>query len=257
MTIVAIYTIPADKGKAADTLSRVTGASKYEAVTRLNLTGKRPIIIGAFADPSEAREVSGKLDSSGFGTIVLDMEKYGSTKDLFSVKTFSFEDTSLHVLSRQGDKIVIAYDDVSLILCGKSIQIGTETVIEKTRKLSLGRAVMTSGLMMTRKEEKHRRNVTEEREGFINLYGQTDTVLVFRENDINYSSLGAMMKPSRHANFSFLAEELKKRCTAAAYDDSLMNKIVQTQILGPLFEPEAHLDIAVALLASARLADNA
>lgn len=211
MNIVAVYAIPDNMDGAVAILSEATGTSKYEAASRLRVAGKIPVIVGGYAGYAEAEEVSKNLASAGFGTIVMDRDDLGAGDDPVVVRTFSFEDTSLSVESRQRDTVTVDYDDVDLILCGKGIRTGTGTITEKSRKLSLGRAVITSGLMMTKKEEKHRKDVTENREGFIHLYGGTKAVLVFRETAVDYSSLGAMMKPSRYMNFTFIVEELKRR----------------------------------------------
>ncbi|MEE9523365.1 MAG: hypothetical protein V3V59_01280 [Thermodesulfovibrionales bacterium] len=250
MNIVALYKIPDDMDRAVAILSEATGKSKYEAVSRLRVARKIPVIVGGYAGSAEAEEVSKKLASAGFGTIVMDRDDMGAGDGLFAVRAFSFEGTSLRVESRQRDTVTVDYDDVDLILCGKGIRTEKVTITEKSRKLSLGRAVITSGLMMTKKEGKDREDVTENREGFIHLYGGTKAVLVFRENAVDYSSLGTLMKPSRYANFTFVAEELKRRCRNASYDESLLNKSVQKQILGPLFEPEENLDIAISLIAA-------
>jgi hypothetical protein len=173
----------------------------------------------------------------------------GAQGDRFVVRSFSFEQSSLRVESRQNDEMTVDYGDVSLILCGKGIMTETESSTETSTKFSLGRAVMTSGLVMTKKEEKHHEHVTENREGFIHLIVKQNKTIVFRENDLDYSSLGDAMKPTRYANFTYIAAELRKRCHNVTYDDSLLNKNVQMQILGPLFDPEEHLDIAIDLLA--------
>jgi len=251
MKIVAVHAIPEDMNGAVIMLARVTGMGKYDAASRLRQAGKVPVIIGGYAVPVEAEDVSSKLTAAGFGTIIIERGEGSPPEDHFKVRTFSFEDTLLRVGSRQGDEIIVDYGAVSLILCGKGIITETETIIEKSKKLSLGRAVVTSGLMITKKEEKHYERVTENREGFIQLVVHRKPVLVFKENDLDYASLGTAMKPSRYANLTFIAEELRKRCSNAVYDDSLLNKNVQMQILGPLFDPEKHLDIATALVRKA------
>jgi len=251
MIILALYAFPADMDNAVAVLCEASGMSRYDAAFRLRVAGKIPVVVGAYGLPSDAEAVSRKLTSAGFKTVVMDRNERKSLGEPFSARTFSFEDQLLRVASRKKEEITVEYGKVDLIIYGRGITSETETIIEKSRKLSLGRAVMTSGLMMTKKEEKHRENVTEESEGFIYLYDSEKAVIVFRENEVDYSSLGGAMKPTRFANIAFIAGELKRRCGNASYDDLLLNKNVQKQILGPLFDPEVDLDIAVSLIAAA------
>jgi len=256
MIILALYALPADMDNAVAALCSASGASRYDAAYRLRVAEKTPVVVGAYALPADAEAVSRKLTSDGFKTIIMDRNERKLLEESFLVRTFSFEDALLRVASRKKEEISIEYGKVDLIIYGRGIRSETETIIEKSRKLSLGRTVMTSGLMMTKKGEKHHENVTEESEGFIYLYDREKAVVVFRENEVDCSSLGGAMKPTRFANIAFIAGELKRRSGNASYDDSLLNKNVQKQILGPLFDPGVDLDIAVSLIAAASRGRN-
>ncbi|HMK48899.1 MAG TPA: hypothetical protein VK435_02510, partial [Thermodesulfovibrionales bacterium] len=92
-------------------------------------------------------------------------------------------------------------------------------------------------------------NITEVREEFLHLYySESATPLVFIESSLQYDSLGSSIQPSRNANFAFLLSELRRRCAKAVYDDRLVNKAGQSRLLGPRFDPERHLDLAITLL---------
>jgi hypothetical protein len=57
------------------------------------------------------------------------------------------------------------------------------------------------------------------------------------------------MKPSGEMNFNYLVAELRQRCPSAFYDDRLLRRAEQVKLLGPLLNPDNHLDLAVEILA--------
>ena len=119
----------------------------------------------------------------------------------------------------------------------------------KERKFSIGRAVLSSGLVLTKATKSTRQVTTEDREGFFNLYSGNRLTLVFRESALIYDSLGSALKPSRVANFAYLLAELRQRQPNTVFDDRLLRRAEQAVLLGPLLPPEEHLEIATSLLA--------
>ena len=91
----------------------------------------------------------------------------------------------------------------------------------------------------------------EEREGFLHLYARGMPPLAWREDRLQYRSLGKALLPSRHANFAQVVAELRRRCPAAAYDERLATRAGQAQLLGPTLSTDDHLDVAISVLAAA------
>jgi len=109
-------------------------------------------------------------------------------------------------------------------------------------------ALLTSGLKMTKTTEKNLESTLETRKGsFTCMRGSANAH--FREGRLTYEALGIAMQPTRQANFVYLLEELRRHSPEAIYDDRLMNRAGQVQLLGPSFSPEKHLNIATSLLA--------
>ena len=102
--------------------------------------------------------------------------------------------------------------------------------------------------MTTKSVKVTQQSRTDVREGFIYLYPGKLRPLVFLESELLYDSLGPALRPTRAANFAFVLEELRRRRPGAVYDDRLLSKAGQARLLGPMFEPERHLDIAISLL---------
>ncbi|GBD98599.1 hypothetical protein BMS3Abin07_00619 [bacterium BMS3Abin07] len=249
MHIVAIHKVPADAGDSTGLLAEAVGISAYEAGARLRVAGRFPVIIASFAELGEAEKTAAKINSAGFRAIVLKEDELESEAGRITVRKFSFEERGLVIESGHAKRLAVDYTSVNLILRGMSMKQTRETRTEKERKFSMGNALLSGGLVMTSSSEKEYIDVSENREGFIHIYDKENNIVVFRENSLNYSSLGERLKPSRSANFAFIISELKRLCAGALYDETLLNKGGQTQILGPLFNPEEHLDIAISLIA--------
>jgi hypothetical protein len=164
------------------------------------------------------------------------------------VRKFLFGDSELKIETRTKDTVRIEYSLIDIIIRGTRIAKNTETETVKSRKFDAGRAILSGGLTPTKSVKIAQQSTTEVREGFIHLYSVNRHPLVFLESALLYDSLGHVLQPTRTANFAFVLAELRRKCTGAVYDDSLVSKAGQSRLLGPKFDPEKHLDIAVSLL---------
>jgi len=246
--IVAINKINDLDDASAKRLAEAAGLSVYEAGARLRVAGRFPIVISTFAELGSAEETASRMISAGFDAMVLEQDEIESESNRFAVRKFFLEDEELVFISAYDESLSIGYRSVKLLLRGMSVEQTVETRIEKKRKFNLGKAILTGGLMMTSSKEKKHREVSDKREGFLHIYDRDNNIVVFRENSVDYSSLGPTLKPSRSENFTYVASEFPRWCPEALSNDSLLSRAVQAQILGPIFNPEEHLDIAISLI---------
>lgn len=248
MNIVAIN----NWGKAVDGLSKVLaaalGKTVYEVRSRLLVPRGGPSVVGVFQEPETAEESAAKLRENGFETVVLRREEVESDHTRFLVRHFEFTTQSLRVEDRQRQTVNLPYGDIQRILYGSAVTVHTEKELVKERKFSAGRAIMTQGLMLTKKTKREVRTEEQDRERFLYLYSQNRPTVVLRENGLRYDALGKALQTSRAANFNHVVSELRRQSPGAVFDDRLLTRGGQAQILGPLLTPEEHLDLAVALL---------
>jgi len=249
MYVVAIYGIGADKEHLANALSSALGRTLLEARSRLNAPGSGPFVVGIFSEKERAAGLAVQLRNGGFNAVVLGEDEIMRDAGRKSVRRFDLGEGDLQAEPADGGSRTVAYSGIDLILRGTSISSNTTTEATKQRSFSLGRAVLTSGLSMTKTTKTVREVTQQEREGFFILYAGDDRPLEFRENGLLYDSLGPARKPSRAANFAFLVSELRRRCRAARYDERLLTRAGQAALLGPSLNPEEHLAVATALLA--------
>lgn len=249
MHIVAIYSLGPDREAHASELVSALGLTMYEARSRLRSPGDGPFTVGVFSDQQRAFQMKETLQAAGFSAVVLTDVEIAAERSPLIARTFALDENELAVETETGRRLRIPYQDVLIILKGMGIVLGTATETVKTKSLSLGRAVMSSGLMITKTTKTVQDITTEERTAFFNLYAKDNTVIAFRESGLLYDSLAPELQPSRALNFNYLITELRRRAPDAQYDERLLTRPAQIALLGPTLNPEAYLSVATALLA--------
>jgi hypothetical protein len=250
MHLVAVYKLPEYSEALAKALAGALGKTVYEAAMRLRASKDGPLVVAVCGERAQADELRGKLQEAGFHVIILAEDEVEAR---FVVRRPAFGEQGLRVESRQEQGTVVPYGSLRLILRATGITTSTETETETERKLSLGQAVLTSGLKVTKTEKTTREKTVEKRESFFHLYTGSPPVFVFPESDLLFDSLGPALQPTRAANFAFVIAELRRRHPGLPYDDRLMNRLAQVQLLGPQLSPELHLPLALSLLARSLL----
>jgi hypothetical protein len=249
VNIVAIHNLPEEKEMLAKTLAAAMKSTVYEALSRLKSPGRGPFVVSASAATGQAEALITRLRTCGFDAVLLKGDEVESETARFVVRKFRLNPGALIVESRPEESLGVDYGSIRLLLRGTSIAQTTLTETVKEKKFNPGMALVTGGLKMTKTSEKTLESTTQTREGFCHLYAEGQPTLVFREGVLVYDSLGAALHPTRQANFSYLITELRRLSPKAFYDDRLLSRAGQVQLLGPMLSPEKHLDIATSLLA--------
>ncbi len=249
MNVVGIHSLTEDKQSLGDKLAAALGVTAFEALSRLRIPGNGPLVVAVFAEPVPAERLVDKLRAVGFHATFLTDDEISTEAGLSAARRFRLDDERLYVEYLQGGSIDIAYRGIRLILRGTRIVRSTSTETVKDRSFNLGRAVLSSGLMLTKTTKTVRQTTNEAREGFFALYTADGTAMTFNERGLVYDSLGAVRQPASAANFVYLSGELRRRCKEAVYDERLLTRAGQAALLGPLLSPEAHLSVATCLLA--------
>lgn len=249
MHIVAIHNLPEKKETLAASLAAAMGATVYEALSILRSPGTGPLVVGVSATLGPAVELVTKLGEGGFITALLKEDAIENEAAQIVVRKFRLDGNALIVESRKEETLAVDYSSIDLIICGTSIAQTTAEETVKGKKFDPGMAILTGGLKMTKTTEKILESTTQIREGFFLLYAGDRQTLVFREGRLLYDSLGSSLQPTRQGNFSYLLAELRRRNPDALYDDRLLSRAAQIQLLGRVLSPEEHIDIATSLLA--------
>lgn len=250
MHLVAIHKLPESGDDLAKSLAGALGNTVYEAALRLRASKDGPLVVGVFEGQQQAEELREKLQAESFHVILLAQDDLETPR---VVRRPAFSEQGFRLEPRQGKGAVIPYANIRVILRATDFTSNTEVETVKEKKLSLGAAVLSSGLKVSKTVETTHETTVETRENFFHLYDTSPHVYLFPESDLQFDSLGSALQPTRTANFNFLIEELKRLCPGLRFDDRLKTLLAQTQLLGPKLSPDKHLPMALSLLAKSLL----
>lgn len=218
MKLVAIVRAPADADGAARALADAAGQTLAEA--RMRLAPEPPALVARLeADKADALVVA--LRKAGVAALAVDAQ-VPTDKDRTFVRSFSFDASGATFTSRTGDSRVVSWGDVVGILRGLRVASAQVERVERSRRLSVGTAVLTGGLKMTRTSSKTVRSYDESTEQVILVYARDGGAAVLAEGEVDLSCLGASMQPSSTANFVELARRLRDGAKGAFYDERLL-----------------------------------
>lgn len=253
MQIVAIDTIQGDASQRAKELATVLGVTPYEARARVAITSGGPAVVASFANHDLAAACVESLRAAKFDTLCLDCAELETDQNRFIVQRLCFAREGVQLWNQGGEQLLVNYADIQLLLRGAGIicEIKTETVTKK--KVAIGRALATGGLMMRKKVTSTTQQVNSERQPFCHLYGHNLPVIVLRQDVLDYAALGSECKLSRAENFNWICSELRRLCGAARWDERLQTRPGVAQLLGPVFNPEVDLDLAITFVAKSCL----
>ena len=182
------------------------------------LTGAFPrILLRAAADP-EALVAS--FAEEGFLAWATDPAQIPTDDHRIVVRGLTWTEDGLLAQDAHGTVHACAFTTVRLIQRGARTRMSTEVEKTTTRKLDLGMAVLSGGLIMTKKVTHTAERITHAKEPFLLLQREDGAPdLMVYEHRISYQCLGAEMGPATLANFGLLAAKFKAFCLQASLDD--------------------------------------
>ncbi|OQY17575.1 MAG: hypothetical protein B6I36_08815 [Desulfobacteraceae bacterium 4572_35.1] len=254
MYIVAVHNMSGDSAQMAKGLAAILGVTAYEARPRVTVAGGGPAVVASFADAQQAEECVVALHVAGFDPLCIDSSVLENDQNRFITQRLSFTAEAVKLWDHSGAELSVNYADVLLLLRGAGIVSHVQSETTTTKKFAVGRALATGGLMMRKKVTTTTASVNSERQPFCHLYAQDLPAIVLRQDGVDYACLGSERKLSREANFTWICCELRRLCSTACWDERLQTKPVLAQVLGPVFDPEVDLDLAITLVAASRLA---
>lgn len=210
MEIVAIAGASGDPDERAAALATATGMPVYQA--RRHVAGGGPRVVATYGVRQAALDAADALRRAGFETVVIGAAALARMR--LDVRAFEFEEQAILASDREGARLRVPYADVAVLVRGVRAGDGPD-----------------------------------EREPFVAVHGGSGALLVFREAHLQYDGLHLERQPTAAANFVRLASRLRGRAIHAAYDERLNTRAGQLAVLGDVLTPEAHLDVAIELVA--------
>lgn len=240
--------MPPPDDTSARALAEALAITPVEARGRLSVPGGGPAIAARRADSSAAEALVARLSAAGFPAFALDADRVETDIRRTVVRRFNFGASEVGVETRAGESRSVPYADFRFVARATGISSETTSKTVEGRQFSAGRALVSGGLMLTKAKSTTTRETQETWEGWLLIYPADAPALVFRESGTLWDGLGAALQPTRQANFTQLCTWVRARNAAAPFDDRLMRRAGQSQLLGPGLEPESNLDLALAIL---------
>lgn len=214
MFVVALMTLRATVESEAPRLAAELGVTAYEA--GLLLRAPSPSVVLRTEDRARAVALLGALRGRGHDAVACDDQAVVASDAMHVVRDIAFEPDAF---ADGGERLRWA-DVTALVRALHSVRVETtEKVTDK--KISIGRAALTGGLLSTKKVEKERTLVAQSREHVLYVFTRSRPWLVVATR-ARYQALGAELRPSQLENFERLVALLRARCPAAPFDERLL-----------------------------------
>jgi hypothetical protein len=237
--LLAISRIP----EGTDARARAAQAAGL-ALADLNrrVAGILPRVLFAGGAPAGLDQ---SLRALGFGVLTCEPTAVTGDDGRVLVRRIELSGGGAIATDAKGDAHRVGSAEIALLQRGMRVSRSAETVKTSERKLSVGRAVLSGGLMLTKKVEKTAEKVTETSEPFLLVQRRGESDLIFYERRIDYRALGAEMQPASRANLEVV---WKKLCALAP--DRVDVRVARPGFVTglPVTSVEA-VDLALALVA--------
>jgi hypothetical protein len=218
MRLVAVVRAPAHPEEAATALARATGLTAAEA--RMRLAPEPPALV-ARLEPDAARALVEALRAVGLAALSIDAQP-ALARDRTAARSVVMDDEGVSFVPRAGEPVALSWPDVLAVLRGSRASVSEVERTERSKRLSIGAAVMTGGLKLTSTTSKTVRSSEESIEQVILVYARDGREAVIAEGAFDFSCLGAGMQPSSTANMAELARRLREKATTAFHDERLL-----------------------------------
>ena len=218
MQLVALVRRPDRPDDAARAFAEASGLTGAEA--RMRLAPEPPALL-ARLEPAKAGALVAALRKAGLAVVTIPLQ-CPTDEDRLLVQRFAFEGAGFALTSRSGELLQAPWSEVIAVLRGLRASRTDVDRTETSKKLSLGRAVLTGGVVISATSTRRVHSSTEETEQVIFLYLRDGRAATFSEHELQFTSLGAAMQPSSTANVLELARRLREGAKGAFHDDRLL-----------------------------------
>jgi hypothetical protein len=216
LILVAITRLATTVEEEARALAHDLGTVPYEQ--KLKLNAGVPTIVLATTDPARATALLDTLRLRGHDVLRCESDDVVAGADMVAIRRCRFEADALIANDTR-----LAWSDVAALVRATHRRSTESTDDVKQSKFSLGRAVLTGGLVMKKTTIRKEVKRVDEVEPVLYLFSRSGGVpWLWRERQLRYDALGDDVSPTSSHNFIRLVDALRTRARGAAFDDRLV-----------------------------------
>lgn len=214
--LLAIAALP-PRSDALELAARQLGLARADVAQRL--AGTLPRVLLLDRDRAALERHAAALEALGFVTVACDPREVPTDSERVVARTLELGASSFVAVDRGGRRFEVAARALELVQRGQRSATTVETTTTKERRFDAGRAVLSGGLMMTRKVEKTDARETTTREAFAIVHVRDAPAVMLYERRLDYRFLGSEMQPSSFANLGRAVQRLLELAPGVALDD--------------------------------------
>ncbi len=150
------------------------------------------------------------LEALGFRIFAAEVRQIPSDAQRIVARQLEWTNAGFTVTDGRGTRHDCPSATLALLQPGFRTAVQAEVVKTTERKFSLGRALATGGISISKKVEKVTEQVSTSRESYILVVrtGGLPGIMLY-ESRLNFQCLGAELKPFRHLNLKAVLERLR------------------------------------------------
>jgi hypothetical protein len=213
--VVAVIALGAPVEREAPVLAGELGITAYEA--GLLLRAPSPSIVLRTEDRARALALLGALRGRGHDSVACDTSAVVASADMHVVRSFVLD---ADALTDGGERL--PWGSITALV--RAVHSARVETTEKTtdKKISLGRAALTGGILATKNVASERTRVSDAREQVLYVFASSPRPWIVVASRARYDGLGEPLKPMQLENFERFVSVLRERCRGAAFDDRLL-----------------------------------
>jgi hypothetical protein len=196
------------------------GTTPYEA--GLVLRAPLPMVVARTEDKARALAVASRLRERGHEVVALDSASVVESDAMTPLRLFRFDAAALVAIGQNGAEAHAPYAEIVAIVRAMHVKRSESVSKEKKTEISVGRAVLTGGLLATKTVEKETTRRTEDREPVVYVFRRDGEPWLLRAGHARYDGLGADLKPTVLENLATFVRLLRARAPGAVVDERLL-----------------------------------
>jgi hypothetical protein len=201
-------------------LAPLMGLLPYDA--RLRLNAGTPVVVARGCALADAQQRLAAIRTHGHGAVAIDEDRAPRPERMPLVASFELHDAELIAQVRGGRPHSLPFSQLLGVVRAVEVCEQEHAVETVEKKLAIGRAVLSGGLMTSKTVHKSTNKKSLEHEQVAYLFRrEAAEPLLLRESSLSYAGLGSERGVSAHESFIRLMKTLGARAPNALHDDRL------------------------------------